>query len=117
MEQSIQVVEQKTVAFYEDEITAVRVRDGTIYIPIRPICDLIGVARQGQQARIGRDPILSEVSRTLTIVESSSNVTLPELSTMVKVRETSDRMGSRPIRACWPCRATPMRSQMGRMGM
>ena len=50
MEQSIQVVEQKTVAFYEDEITAVRVRDGTIYIPIRPICDLIGVAREALMA-------------------------------------------------------------------
>lgn len=43
MTNDLQVVEQKTVLFYEDEITAVRVADGTISVPIRPICDHLGV--------------------------------------------------------------------------
>lgn len=63
-------VEQKEVAFYEDDIVAVRLADGNIYVPIRPICDNLGVTLAGQRERINRDPVLSEeitsVSVTLT---------------------------------------------------
>jgi hypothetical protein len=61
MSKDLQVIDQKTVLFYEDEITAVRVADGTIYVPIRPICDHLGVNWSGQYKRIQRDPILSDV--------------------------------------------------------
>ncbi len=67
---SLVPVEQKEVAFYEDIIMAVRLVDGDIYVPIRPICDNLGVALAGQRERIIRDPVLSEemtsVSVTLT---------------------------------------------------
>ncbi len=52
--------EQKTVTFYDDQITAVLAKDGTVYIPIRPICELIGVDWNGQRRRINRDAVLSE---------------------------------------------------------
>lgn len=51
---------QREVQFYGDQITAVQANDGTIYIPIRPICELIGVDWNGQRRRINRDPVLSE---------------------------------------------------------
>lgn len=64
------VQEQRQVAFYEDEITAVRLATGEVAIPIRPICDNLGVTLAGQRERILRDPVLSEemisVSVTLT---------------------------------------------------
>lgn len=41
---AVQPAEQKTVLFYDDEITAVRLEDGRVYIPIRPICDTLGLA-------------------------------------------------------------------------
>ncbi len=54
------VVEQKTVAFYDDDIIAVQTESGDVYVPIRPICDLLGIAWSAQRLRINRDPVLSE---------------------------------------------------------
>jgi hypothetical protein len=69
-EKALVPVEQKTVAFYEDEVTAVRLNSGEVYVPIRPICDNLGVTLAGQRERINRDPVLAEevtsVSVTLT---------------------------------------------------
>lgn len=60
-------VEQKEVVFYDDEIIAVQVEDGTVYVPLRPICDLLGVQWSAQRRRINRDEILSEVARILSV--------------------------------------------------
>lgn len=69
-DKALQSVEQKTVLFYEDEITAVRLADGAVFVPIRPICDNLGITLAGQRERINRDPVLSaetsSVSVTLT---------------------------------------------------
>ena len=54
--------EQKVVEFYGDELTAVLVDvegHAVIYIPVRPICDYLGVDWSGQYRRINRDPVLS----------------------------------------------------------
>lgn len=60
-------IEQKEVMFYDDEIVAVQVEDGTVYIPLRPICDLLGIQWSAQRRRINRDEILSEIVRTLSV--------------------------------------------------
>lgn len=55
-------VEQKVVEFYGDELTAVLVDVGgqtSVYIPVRPICDYLGVDWSAQYRRINRDPVLS----------------------------------------------------------
>lgn len=53
-------VEQKEVAFYDDTIIAVRLPDGRVFVPIRPICELIGIDWAGQYRRLQRDPVLVE---------------------------------------------------------
>ncbi|MCI0395979.1 MAG: ORF6C domain-containing protein [Chloroflexi bacterium] len=56
-------VEQKVVEFYDDKLTAVRVDvegRSVIYVPVRPICDYLGVSWSGQRQRMNRDPVLSE---------------------------------------------------------
>jgi hypothetical protein len=58
-DQKIQIAEQKTVLFYDDEITAIRLSDGRIFVPIRPICESLGLAWNAQYERMGRDPVLS----------------------------------------------------------
>lgn len=68
-------VEQKQVAFYDDQITAVRVEDGTVYVPIRPICELLGLAWQGQNERINRDAILSQVAGSVSVTLTEPNRT------------------------------------------
>ena len=56
-------VEQKVVEFYGDDITAVLIEEGSrslVYIPVRPICDYLGIDWSAQRQRINRDPVLSD---------------------------------------------------------
>ncbi len=73
---SIQPIEQKLVVFYEDEIPAVVVeQDGEreVYVPIRPLCDYLGVSWPGQRERINRDPVLSEVGATVRVTRTEGD--------------------------------------------
>jgi hypothetical protein len=60
-------IEQREVEFYGDEIIAVRTADGSIHVPVRPICDLLGVDWAGQRRRINRDVVLSEEMRSVAV--------------------------------------------------
>lgn len=60
-------VEQKEVEFYGDDIIAVRMADGTIHVPVRPICELLGVNWAGQYRRINRDTVLAEEMRSIGV--------------------------------------------------
>jgi hypothetical protein len=69
-ENSLQVIEQKTVIFYEDELTAVVVDVGgkqEVYVPLKPICDYLGVDWPAQYQRIRRDLVLSETMRSIVV--------------------------------------------------
>lgn len=67
MEQALTVVEQKEVQFYGDTIVAVRVAEGQVYVPIRPICDNLGITLAGQRERINRDAVLSEMVTSVSV--------------------------------------------------
>lgn len=60
-------IEQKTILFYEDELTAVRMRDGVVYVPIKPIIERLGLNWSGQRSRLQRDPILNVEQRMCVI--------------------------------------------------
>jgi hypothetical protein len=63
-------VEERTVDFYGDEITAVLIQiedKSQIYIPIKPISDYLGLSWSGQFERIKRDPVLSEVIQGIRV--------------------------------------------------
>ena len=74
MGKEIIIVDQKIVEFRGDPITAVMTAEGSIYVPIRPICDHLGVDWSAQRRRINRDLVLSEemmsVAITATDIES-----------------------------------------------
>lgn len=60
---ALEPIEQREVLFYEDEVTAVLVHSDEgdqVLIPIRPLCDRLGIAWSAQRQRILRDPVLSE---------------------------------------------------------
>ena len=45
-EKALVPLEERTVIFYDDELTAVLVREGVeeqIFVPVRPLCDYLGV--------------------------------------------------------------------------
>jgi hypothetical protein len=78
-------VEQREVEFYEDRVLAVRVEDGTVYVPIRPICDLLGVAWAGQYERLKRNEVLSDLlmSVSVTLTDIAPSDRRPRTSEMI----------------------------------
>lgn len=73
-EQALIPVEQKQIVFYDDELTAVIVeepRGRVVYVPIRPICDILGVDWSAQYRRTKRDPVLSEELTSCVVVTAT----------------------------------------------
>lgn len=68
------VIEQKEVDFYGDEITAVLTRSGEVFVPIRPICDHLGINWDAQRRRIQRDPVLNEVAQGVVVMTTPSSI-------------------------------------------
>ena len=72
-ERSLIPVEQKTIVFYDDELTAVRVEQGgasTVYVPVRRLVDNLGLTWPSQRNRINRDTVLSEGARGVFIMNT-----------------------------------------------
>lgn len=69
-------VEQKIVEFYEDQVTAVRLATGEVFVAVRSICDNLGVAWSPQRRRILRDPVLADEMHpvTLTVMGTGQKV-------------------------------------------
>lgn len=87
---SLSPIEQKTVTFYDDELTAVTVEENgrrVVYVPLRPFCDYLGVDWSGQRQRIGRDPVLADVVKNMSV-----GVTPPDIDPSSKRPRTSDML-------------------------
>lgn len=72
-EKGLVPVEQKQVLFYEDEITAVLVQsEGApqVFVPLRPLCEQLGVTWPSQLNRINRDPVLSQKVRGVFVTNT-----------------------------------------------
>ena len=67
-------IEQKEVFFYDDEITAVLVQvesEQQVYIPLRPICEYLGLDWSAQTRRIRRDPVLNKWATFVAITATN----------------------------------------------
>ena len=73
-------IEQREVDFYGDDIPAVIIEGGEVYVPVRPICHFLGVQWAAQSKRIKRDPILSESALSVSVMDTQS--TPPQKRTM-----------------------------------
>jgi hypothetical protein len=65
-EKALIPIEQKSVDFYGDNVVAVLIElDGhkRIYIPLRPLCDFLGINWDAQRRRVYRDLVLAEEIR------------------------------------------------------
>jgi len=63
-------IEEKYVDFYGDELTAALVQEkdeARVYVPVRPICENLGLAWPSQYSRIKRDAVLSEAATSVTV--------------------------------------------------
>ena len=70
-EQSLVPVAQRVVDFYGDEIQGVVITTtpavSDVFVPVRPLCNYLGVDWSAQRQRIGRDPVLSEALVSIAI--------------------------------------------------
>ncbi len=64
-------IKQTLVPFYDDELIALTIANGDVMIPIRPLCELLGVDPRSQQRRIQRDPVLHDVCKPCEVVTAS----------------------------------------------
>ncbi|MCA9938203.1 MAG: ORF6C domain-containing protein [Anaerolineales bacterium] len=72
-EKAIVPVEEKAVIFYDDQVVAVRLPNDEIFVPIRPICDAMGLNWSGQRQRIQRNPVLSEVLQIVRLSRDNTS--------------------------------------------
>ena len=74
-EKALVPVLQKQVLFYDDELTAVLVEEDNreeIYVPVRPICNYLGLDWSAQYRRIKRDPVLIGMIQGVAITTTPS---------------------------------------------
>jgi len=57
-EQALVPVREQTVDFYGDSLVAAEGPDATIYVPLRTICNYLGLSWAGQRERALRHPVL-----------------------------------------------------------
>jgi hypothetical protein len=62
--------EEKTIVFYDDELTAVMLAGGEIYAPVRRLCDNLGLSWAGQRERINRDKVLADALKTVRVTRT-----------------------------------------------
>ena len=76
-ENALVPVEERTVIFYDDELTAVLVHtadEDQVFVPLRPLCDHLGVSWSAQYRRLSRDPVLSDVQSTVAVTATDGRV-------------------------------------------
>lgn len=67
-------VEERQVSFYGDDITAALVETNTqetVFVPLKPICDYLGLDWSAQLQRLKRDAVLSELQGMVIITTPS----------------------------------------------
>ena len=60
MTTNLEIIQQRTVQFYDDELIAVQGEDGNVYVSVRQMCAALGLTRPPQVRRIKNHNILSE---------------------------------------------------------
>lgn len=71
---TISPIEQKSIEFYGETLIALRDTQGTIWLPIRRLCEAIGVTLQGQLDRVERDPVLKEETQSVSVTLTDGRV-------------------------------------------
>jgi hypothetical protein len=66
-------IEEKKVNFYGDEITAVLIEingQRQVYVPVRPLCEYLGLTWSSQYMRLKRDDVLAEAVSSVLIMRT-----------------------------------------------
>jgi hypothetical protein len=58
---------QEIVHFYGDDILAAEIADGTVYVPMRPLCEHLGLTWPSQSRRLNDDPTFVPYLGTIVV--------------------------------------------------
>ncbi len=72
-EQAIVPIREAQVEFYGDTLIAVEAPDGVILVPLRPICEYLGLSWNGQRERARRNPALADALRFARLTKGGLN--------------------------------------------
>lgn len=75
-EQALMVKEQRQVEVLGDQLLATRVEDGTIYPPVRALCESLGLDRTAQVRRIKRDEAMQDDLHEIAVETESGTQTM-----------------------------------------
>ena len=63
---------EQVVDFYGDTIPVAQLAEGEIYVPLRPICEQLGLSWAGQRERTYRDEVLAEALRSIRMTRTEA---------------------------------------------
>ena len=69
----IQVISQKLVTLYDDELLAVQADDHHVYVSINHLCDALGIAPHAQRRRIREHDVLGEGFTMANVLTQGGN--------------------------------------------
>ena len=75
-------VDERAIDFYGDKVVGVIIEESgerRIYVPVRPICDYLGLSWVGQRERIMRDAVLAESVRFVRVTRTNSKGGAPDV--------------------------------------
>lgn len=75
-EQAMLVKDQREIEVLGDQLLATRVQDGTIYLPVRALCESLGLDRAAQVRRIKRDEAMQEDLQEMAVQTGSGTQTM-----------------------------------------
>ncbi len=61
-------VREQTVDFYGDRLPVAQLADETILVPLRPLCEYLGIDWSSQAKRLRRDPVLGPAVRSVVMM-------------------------------------------------
>lgn len=76
---ALEPIEQRQVLFEGEEVVAVWAGQQDIYLPLRPLCEALGVQLNGQIARIKRDEVIAEGLRPIRVATEGGPQTMQAL--------------------------------------
>ena len=72
-------VREAHVDFYGDKLLAAQMADEEIYVPVRVLCDYLGLSWPGQFERIRRDPVLNEALAVVRVTRTTATGGVPDM--------------------------------------
>jgi len=78
----LEPIDERHIDFYGDDVTAVLVpaeAEPQVFVPLRPICDYLGLSWSGQRERTMRDSVLADEVRFVCVTRTNSKGGNPDV--------------------------------------